>query len=398
MRASDLNHDVQGTFIFSNVYDDQYLGVRGEEVPRCLSSSKRKNLFRCIEMATGREIILISSPPKATNRNRGKWLKSLETRFSCHRQLFCANWDVAKLRIPLSWLFYARHAIKHVNNDSIIIIDNYELIYVIAAIATKILRRRVRIILDYEDGKHVIDRGWCRVLSAVAEFLGRPLISGALLAHPSLIARLKSIPTEIVPGFVKPPPSKTAAGGYEFGPVRFLYSGTLDEARGVDILCDAFSGISASGWELDITGCGPLEVRVRELVNQYAKTGRKVRFHGAISQQKYDKLVAQCHVGLNCQQVGDPISDVTFPSKIFSYFSAGLVVLSTRASKVPEICGNALLYVNGDSADELAISIKAIIDKPKEVLTRADVKNDLTYFSLENTAFRIRELFRKVIL
>ena len=117
----------------SNVFDQHYHDVRGEKVERCLTAAFRRDLFSCLEMASGREFIVLSVPPKAAERRAGKWLPAVETKFATHRQLFCANWDVPKLRIPLSWFFYARHVLRHVRSGDLVVIDNYEFVYVVAA-------------------------------------------------------------------------------------------------------------------------------------------------------------------------------------------------------------------------------------------------------------------------
>ena len=107
-----------------------------------------------------------------------------------------------KLCFPFSWLSYALHVLKHARDGDILVLDNYELIYVLAARLVSLFRR-VMIILDYEDGKHLIDEGWVKLLSGAAEKLGRGLLDGALLAHPALGARLPAeLPKVVVPGFV----------------------------------------------------------------------------------------------------------------------------------------------------------------------------------------------------
>src|SRR5262245_61658063 len=87
----------------SNVHDGNYEALRGEPIAPCLSSPKRRDLFRCLEMATGREVLVLSSPPKATCRRRPRLLRPTTTHFSTHRQIFCGNLDAPKLRIPSSW-------------------------------------------------------------------------------------------------------------------------------------------------------------------------------------------------------------------------------------------------------------------------------------------------------
>ena len=204
----------------SNVFDHNYNAIRGEDTVSCLSTSKRRDLFKSLELATGRQVVMLSAPPKPRFRRRGKWLPAVHTAFSDYPQFVCQNWDVPKLRIPLSWFFYARQALRHARRGDLVIIDNFEFIYIVAAWLLKFLRG-VQFILDYEDGKHLSDRGWQRCMSWLADFLGKPLISAAFLAHPKLGERLKpSLPTELVPGFVTSLPRKHRAG--QAGIVRFL--------------------------------------------------------------------------------------------------------------------------------------------------------------------------------
>jgi len=375
----------------SNVYDDQYHQIRGEEILRIMSSAKRRDLFRCFELATGKEILVLSSPPKGQARRASRWLPEQETRFSTHRQFFCSNWDVPKLRIPLSWFFYTKHVLRHTRDGDMLMMDNYELIYVIAALFARLFRR-VTIILDYEDGKHLIDKGWQRFLSRIAEFLACPLLRGALLAHPGLAARLPaSLPTALIPGFVVPGNHSAKLSL----PVRFLYSGSLDRPRGLDMLLRAIELLPKNGWHLDISGCGIYEEEISRLAAS-EKYADRVTYHGALEQSEYILLTEKCHVGLNCQRSDDPISGVTFPSKIFSYLSSGLTVLSSRASDVSRICGSALLYFDEDTPESLALSMRAIIDDLESELARANASQASHYFSLKQTTLRLREFFQKI--
>src|SRR5688572_22083301 len=141
----------------SNVYDQNYHALRREKIEPCLSYGKRRDLFQCLEIASRKELIVISAPPKATERRRALWLPAKETKFSTHAQFFCCNWDIPKLRIPLSWFFYAWHVVKKTRSGDIVLIDNYEFIYIVAAYFVKMLRS-VSFILEYEDGKHLTDK------------------------------------------------------------------------------------------------------------------------------------------------------------------------------------------------------------------------------------------------
>jgi glycosyltransferase involved in cell wall biosynthesis len=377
----------------SNIFDQHYHDLRGEKIDRGLSSIKRQVLFQCLEKASGREVIVLSSPPKAAERRAGKWLPPLETKFSTHRQFFCAGWDVPKLRVPLSWIFYACHVLRHTRSGDVVVIDNYEIIYVFAAWWLKLFWR-VTFILDYEDGKHLIDRSIWKLLSGLAETAGRPLLSGAMLAHPALGRRLPSaLLTELVPGFIPEiiPPYHDRTGP----DVRFLYSGTLDGPRGVDLLLEAVKLLPAQGWHLDITGHGPLADTISRFVSD-ARWQGKVEYHHSLPTDAYERLLAACHAGLNCQRTSDPISGVTFPSKVFTYLSAGLVVISSRASEVDTICGKACLYYDEETPQSLAAAMIEAITDFAGVCQKLDRTEVTRRFSVEATAARLQKFCNRL--
>jgi glycosyltransferase involved in cell wall biosynthesis len=378
----------------SNVFDQHYHTLRGEKIDHSLTNAKRQALFQCLEQASGREVILLSSPPKAADRRGGKWLPPVETKFSTHRQFFCANWDAPKLRIPLSWFFYARHVLRHVRSGDLVLIDNYEFIYIVAARLVQIFRR-VTFVLDYEDGKHLTDHGWPRILSGLAEALGRPLLRGAFLAHPGLGKRLPdSLPTEVIPGFI---PQKLPGITREPGPdgVRFLYSGALDRARGVDLLLEALPHLPETGWHLDITGHGPLGESVARFLQDSRWQG-KVKYHRSLPAEAYARVLAAAQVGLNCQRKSDPISDVTFPSKIFTYLSVGLMVISSRAGAVPQLCANACFYYEPETPQALAGAMRAVIDNYPAVRQKLDRSAVGERYSPEATAARLKRLLKTI--
>jgi len=385
------SHDSGRIICLSNVYDEHYRSLRGENVAVCLSLAKRRDLFRCMELATGKKVTVLSSPPKPMERRSGKWLGTVETQFSSHPQFFCANLDTPKIRIPLSWFFYALHVAKHVKNGDILIIDNYEFIYLVAARWTRLFRR-VSFVLEYEDGKHLIERGLYGALTACAEKLGRPIIRAAFLAHPALEKRLPpGIPSIAVPGFVASTGGVSAPYG---GVINLVYSGSLDSTRGVDLLLEAVPLLPADGWHLHITGSGRLADNVAKFAGDQ-RWREKVTFHGVVPGAAYGDLIKKCHVGLNCQRTSDPISGVTFPSKIFSYISAGLLVVSSEASDVPTICGDACIYYKEETPASLAGALRAAFASHGDGKHRARLLEVAGTYNLEGTAKRVKEMFKE---
>ncbi len=378
--------------ILSNVYDQPYHDLRGEQIDRTLGA-KRAVLFQCLADATSRELMVLSSPPKAALRRSARWLAPVATRFAGFEQLFCGNWDAAKVRVPLAWFFYTRHVFRHVRDGDLVVIDNYEFLYVIAAWWVKLFRR-VTFILDYEDGKHLIDHSWVRVLSALAEWAGKPLIKGALLANPKMSNRLPSaLPVAVVPGFI--PHRLQGVNRTPASEIRFLYSGSMDGTRGLDLLLAALPLLPDQGWRLDITGQGPLA----EVATQFTRESRwsgRVTYHGSLPPAAYNALLSAAHVGLNCQRASDPISDVTFPSKVFTYLAAGLLVVSSRASAVEELCGNACCYYPEETPESLAGAMKTVMTDYAAVSQGRNIAKVSNCYSVEATTNRLRELFKVI--
>lgn len=381
--------------ILSNVYDDQYPPLHAEEVPRCLSSAKRCDLFHALEVASGRKVVVLSSPPQLFRKWSRAFKAPLACRFSTHEQFFCTGVNLPKIRFPISWILYTLHVLRHVRNGDILIIDNYELVYVLAARITRLFRR-ITIILDYEDGKHLIDRGIIGMISSLAEKLGRKMIDGCIIASPGLRERVpEGIPTEVVPGFCLPSvgtrlPEPGAS-------VRFLFSGSLDQTRGGDLLYDAVKLLPEEGWRLDVTGAiGGFAEKLSQLGNEDRFRG-KVSFHGSLPGVEYLMLVRECHVGLNCQKSSDPISEVTFPSKVFSYLSQGLHVISTRASHVEAVCGQGCLYLDAETPEALAAMMIRVIHNPSLELSKIDTQEVSKYYSIESIVERLALLLQKAI-
>ena len=377
----------------SNVFDEHYQEVRQEAIPVPLGS-KRRALYRCLEQAAERELIVLSSPPKALERRSVRWLPGVTTTFSTHRQFFCPNLDGPKVRIPCSWLSYAAHVVRQTRSGDLVLIDNYEFIYVVAAYAAR-LGRRLRFFLDYEDGKHAIDRGWERMLSGAAESFGRPLLRGAMLAHPSQASRLPAdLPRELVPGFFHPPRPRASERPAN-APVKFLYTGSLDTTRGVDLLLGALPLLPESGWELHITGSGPLQSRVVETATD-PRWGGRVQLRGVLPSREYELLLASCDVALNCQRPSDPISDVTYPSKTFTYLSAGLRLISSTASSVSEVLGAACWYYPEENSDSLASVMTRFIREGLPPAPEAALREVQDRYSTEGTTRRLQTFLKKI--
>lgn len=382
-----MNHDQQRIVFLTGAYDDQHLRTRTDQPVVCTSAGKRLMLYRAITEAAGSPPLLLSPQP----RGRGKAipLPAVESQFGEFKQLFSRASGIRKVRFVADMIRYIGHVYRNTRNGDILIFDNYELIYVLAIYGCRILGRTNRVLLEYEDGKHAIDRGYPKLISGLAEKIGRRLVQGAILATPTLGDRLpQNLPKVVVPGILRPdivfnpPPSSDE-------PVHFIYSGSLDVERGVPLLLDYLeSSVIVENTVYHITGQGHYGERFLRLMER--RPG-KIQFYGCVSEQELARIRRCCHFGLNLQSSSNPISSVTFPSKTFDYMNAGLRLVSTRAARVEEVLGGTAIYLATENIDGLAGAIH------RASITVASFDGGMTLSSMENyslagTIRRLREL------
>src|SRR5205085_8365992 len=144
-----------------------------------------------------------------------------------------------------------------------------------------------------------------------------------------------------------------------------------------------------TGWRLVIAGAGPLAEQAASCARDPKWQG-KVTFSAPLSADAYARLLKECHAGLNCQRISDPISSVTFPSKLFTYLASGLLVVSSKASNAEQICGQACLYYNEESPRALAAAITEAVKNYCSARDKTEADATLERYSIEGTAQRVR--------
>jgi hypothetical protein len=391
VRISGMNHDSPRYIILTGVYDDHYLETRNDKPALCTSAGKRLMLYRAIAEAAGISPLLLSPQP----RGRGKTipLPAVQSQFGEFKQLFSRASGIRKVRYFVDMVRYIGHVYRYTRNGDILIFDNYELIYVLAIYGCRILGRTNRVLLEYEDGKHAIDRGYFKLVSALAEKIGRRLVQGAILATPPLGDRLpRHVPKIVIPGILRPDivfnplPSRDE-------PILFIYSGSLDVERGIPLLLNYLeSSLMVENTVYHITGQGNYENRFLRLMERYPG---KIYFHGCVSEQELERIRRLCYYGLNLQSSSNPISYVTYPSKTFDYLNAGIRVVSTKAAGVPEVLESNAIYLELEIISGLADAI--IRAKFAAAFVESTVNNIfLDTYTLEGTISRLKSLLQQI--
>jgi glycosyltransferase involved in cell wall biosynthesis len=129
---------------------------------------------------------------------------------------------------------------------------------------------------------------------------------------------------------------------------RFLYLGRLDKAKGIDLLCQAFSRVADQkpDFLLRITGWGSLDEALRE---KYKHQDNIVFTGPAFGDQKV-KLFRDSDM-----LIAPSVAPENFPIVIAEAYSHGVPVITSRAGALPEIVRDGetgFLFTTG-SEDEL---------------------------------------------
>ena len=132
--------------------------------------------------------------------------------------------------------------------------------------------------------------------------------------------------------------------------------GCLDAVRAAEFLDESYV-IHILGYGRD-SHKNELERAINE-VN--SKSNCQVIFEGTRTGEKYIEFLQSCHIGLSPQLTNAGFNEISFPSKVLSYLSNGLRVVSIgitslRMSKV----GGLLFFYEENSPKAIANTIKSI--------------------------------------
>lgn len=158
--------------------------------------------------------------------------------------------------------------------------------------------------------------------------------------------------------------AEEAIRGDKWEGIHVVYSGTLDPKKG-----GAFGAVRAAahlpeGYHLHILGVGSREEEAAvkaEIASVSRDSAAEITYDGSLYGQAYRAFLGKCHIGLSTQDPGGAFNETSFPSKILSYLSAGLRVVSARIPAVESSgLGQALYYYKNQTPQEIAQAIRNV--------------------------------------
>lgn len=145
------------------------------------------------------------------------------------------------------------------------------------------------------------------------------------------------------------------------GFVHVVYAGTFDPRKGGGQAAAAAAEFLPSGYHVHIIGFGSEKevLLLKKQIEEVASSSScKVTYDGCLSGHDYIEFIQRCDIGLCTQDPNAAFNATSFPSKILSYMSNGLSVVS---AKIPAIVnspvGDLITYYDAQTPEEIAKAI-----------------------------------------
>ncbi len=148
-----------------------------------------------------------------------------------------------------------------------------------------------------------------------------------------------------------------------------VYGGSLNQYSGILNLVKAMTFVPDKDIFLDIYGSGEGEEEIKKL----ASNDKRIRFFGRVSNEIMMKKQREAYLLINPRPIDDPISMVTFPSKIFEYMLSGTPIISTKLNGFTEEYTDKMFFFCGQTEKDMAKTILDIMKKnPEELVGYAE--------------------------
>ena len=145
--------------------------------------------------------------------------------------------------------------------------------------------------------------------------------------------------------------------------IHIVYAGVFALDKGVLSAIKSAEYLD-SNYHIHILGFGrPEDIeKVKATVDEISKTSKcNITYEGTLTGEEYIKFIQSCHVGLSPQNNKASFNETSFPSKVLSYLSNGLRVVSIRIKSIEKSSvSNLISFYDEDSPLEIAHAIQSI--------------------------------------
>lgn len=142
------------------------------------------------------------------------------------------------------------------------------------------------------------------------------------------------------------------------GEKNIVFSGTLNELSGIELMIDAMAHVQDKKICLHIYGDGPLKQSVINSVS----SRENIFYQGRVSNDQMIEIQKNADLLVCPRKSDDFTTRYTFPSKVLEYICSGTPVLSNRLAGIPEEYENYINYTASESDLDWAEALERILN------------------------------------
>lgn len=351
----------------------------------CLSAANKMD-YICkvlVENNHNVEIVSPSSTLKTYGYYKGEYKRISEGVFLKTFATFGSKYKLLRGAKHLySLLQLCIYLIKSVGKNESVIVYHCELLSFPIRIARfvkgfKLILEVEEIYQDVGEASYFIRKSEDGIIKAADSYI----LSTELLNEK---INFKKKPYAVISGVYKF--AKKIAKRQNDGKIHVVYAGTFDPRKG-GLVAVAAAEYLTNKYHMHILGLGSKkEIKnMEQLVESVSeKSQSTVTYDGLLSGENYLRFLQKCHIGLSTQMPDASFNETSFPSKILSYMSNGLQVVSIRIRAIENSAiGQFITYYNQQTPQALAAAIMSVdisgSGKNKETLKRLhkDLKSEI---------------------
>lgn len=168
---------------------------------------------------------------------------------------------------------------------------------------------------------------------------------------------------------------------FEDNNIHVVYSGTFDMKKKGALLAIESAKYLPENYHIHIIGFGNQKdtAHIIESIKEVSKESKaKITYDGLLSGEEYIIFLQKCHIGLSTQIPDGIYNETSFPSKILSYMSNGLHVVSIETNAIRLFDSRNMIHffkhaVPKEISDQIQqIDIHKTNNKSREVIKELD--------------------------